>query len=338
MTAIPTTLASGRALVDPALVDAVDRLDDRTRRIVSYHLGWQDVHGRPVHAPEGKAVRPALALLSARAAGVDREIGLPGAVAVELVHNFSLLHDDVMDRDLERRHRATVWSIWGESAAILAGDALLSLAHEVLLESPSPRTVQANQVLAAATRELVRGQVDDLDFERRRRVSVAECLDMAAGKTGALLSASASIGAVLGEAPTPVVEALSTYGAQLGLAFQLVDDLLGIWGDPVTTGKPVHSDLRARKKTLPISYATEHGGDAGHELGVWLDVPPEQDDEARLRAGAALVEAAGGRSWANQEARRRVTLAMKAIQSVDLPVDVVDELTDLGSYVVGRDT
>ena len=330
MSAVPTTLASGRALVDPAMADAIDRLDDHTRSVVSYHLGWQDTQGHPVSAPEGKAVRPALALMSARAAGADPGVGLPGAVAVELVHNFSLLHDDVMDHDLERRHRATVWSIWGESTAILAGDALLSLAHEVLLESPSPHTIEANRVLAAATRELVRGQVDDLDFERRHRVSVGECLDMAAGKTGALLSASASIGAVLGGAPSPVVEALSTYGAQLGLAFQLVDDLLGIWGDPATTGKPVQSDLRA--------HATEHGGVRGRELEAWLDVPPEQDDEGRLREGAALVEAAGGRAWVTQEAHRRVTLAVKAIQSVDLPPGVATEFIDLSSYVVRRDT
>jgi geranylgeranyl diphosphate synthase type I len=332
-----TTLTSGRALVHPALQDAVSRLDDHTRRVAGYHLGWLDQGGRPVDGPEGKALRPVLALLSAQAAGASVEVGLPGAVAVELVHNFSLLHDDVMDGDAERRHRRTVWSVWGESTAILAGDALLSLAHEVILESPSPQAAQASRLLATATRELVRGQVEDLAFETRSRVTVSECIDMAAGKTGALLAASAAIGAVLAAAEEPVIEALSTYGGQLGIAFQLVDDLLGIWGHPVTTGKPVHSDLRSRKKTLPIAYATEHGGAVGRELLAWLAEPQRADDEARLSQGAELVERGGGRAWAQQEAERRLALALKAIQAVDLPDQVTDELISLGNFVVGRD-
>jgi geranylgeranyl diphosphate synthase type I len=337
MTATTTALSSGRALVHPALQDAVSRLDDHTRAVAGYHLGWLDEDGRAVDGAEGKALRPVLALLSAQAAGAPVEAGLPGAVAVELVHNFSLLHDDVMDGDLERRHRRTVWSVFGESTAILAGDALLSLAHEVVLESPSPRAAQASRLLAGATRELIRGQVDDLAFETRSRVTVSECIDMAAGKTGALLAASAAIGAVLAEAEEPVVEALSTYGAQLGIAFQLVDDLLGIWGDPVTTGKPVHSDLRSRKKSLPVAYATEHGGAVGQDLLAWLAEPQQADDELRLAQGAELVERGGGRAWAHQEAERRLALALKAVQAVALPDQVVDELVGLGNFVVGRD-
>ena len=336
MSAVPTTLASGRALVDPAMADAIDRLDDHTRSVVSYHLGWQDTQGHPVSAPEGKAVRPALALMSARAAGADPGVGLPGAVAVELVHNFSLLHDDVMDHDLERRHRATVWSIWGESTAILAGDALLSLAHEVLLESPSPHTIEANRVLAAATRELVRGQVDDLDFERRHRVSVGECLDMAAGKTGALLSASASIGAVLGGAPSPVVEALSTYGAQLGLAFQLVDDLLGIWGDPEVTGKPVLSDLRTRKKSLPIVSALRAGTPESQRLADLLKTSGDLSEED-LRLAAKLVEDAGGRAWCEAEAARQLDAAHDGLGEAGVPGPIITEFMEIAQFVTSRD-
>jgi geranylgeranyl diphosphate synthase type I len=123
-------------------------LDDHTRRVAGYHLGWLDQGGRPVDGPEGKALRPVLALLSAQAAGASVEVGLPGAVAVELVHNFSLIHDDLMDRDTERHHRPTVWSVWGDAMAVLVGDALLSLAHEVLDDSGSAYAVPGGRAWA----------------------------------------------------------------------------------------------------------------------------------------------------------------------------------------------
>src|SRR5258707_2766004 len=206
-----------------------------------------------------------------------------------------------MDGDVERRHRPTVWAVWGAPAAILSGDALLSLAHEVLLESDSPHAAAASRLLATTTRELIRGQVEDLAFEQRADVSLQECLDMAGGKTGALLSASAAIGAILAGAPAATVSALKVFGGQGGLAFQLVDDVLGIWGDPAVTGKSNFSDLRSRQKALPVSYAVAHSP----ELAAWLAAPGEPDED-QLRRGAELVEAGGGRDWALAEARRRM--------------------------------
>ncbi|WP_345635361.1 polyprenyl synthetase family protein [Rugosimonospora acidiphila] len=328
-----TSLHRSRDAVAPAMREAVQRLDPASRAQVSYHLGWCDVDGAPAEGGGGKAVRPALALLSAQAAGAPAEVGLPGAVAVEMVHNFSLLHDDLMDGDEERRHRRTVWAIWGAPAAILAGDALLALAQEVLLESPSPHAATAARLLATTTRELIRGQVQDLAFEHRRDVTLAECLDMAGGKTGSLLSASAAIGAVLAGAPEATVGALSVFGAQVGLAFQLVDDVLGIWGDPAVTGKSIFSDLRSRKKSLPVTYSVANCP----ELAEWLAAPGEPDD-AQLRRGAELVEAGGGREWALAEARRRMALAEDALSAVDIPSQPREELIALGNFVVDRDS
>ncbi|HEU4947645.1 MAG TPA: polyprenyl synthetase family protein [Kribbella sp.] len=336
MTVAPATLHQGQAAVRPALQDAVARLDDSTRAVVSYHLGWCDVDGHPIESAGGKSLRPSLAILSAEAAGGTQEAGIPGAVAVELVHNFSLLHDDLMDRDVQRRHRATVWSVWGSSTAILAGDALLSLAHEVLLESNSPHAPQAGVMLASATRELIRGQVQDLAFESAALVSLTGCIDMAAGKTGALMSASAAIGAVLVGAGSQVVEALSTFGAQLGVAFQLVDDLLGIWGDPGTTGKPVFSDLASRKKTLPVTYAMEQRGAESAELRAWMS-RTEPPSEAELPHVATLVDRAGGRQWAIEETARRTRLAEDAICSVHTVERARRELIELGRFLVSRE-
>jgi geranylgeranyl diphosphate synthase, type I len=334
MTIMQATLHRSRDVLAPALRGAIDRLDPTCRAQAAYHLGWCDTDGRPVAAGGGKAVRPALALLSAEAAGAPVEVGLPGAVAVELVHNFSLLHDDLMDGDIERRHRRTVWAIWGAPAAILTGDAMLALAQEVLLEADSPHAAAAARLLAATTRELIRGQVEDLSFERRTDVTLAECLDMAGGKTGSLLSASAAIGAVLAGAPQDTVGALRVFGAQVGLAFQLVDDVLGIWGDPAVTGKPVFSDLRSRKKSLPVSYAL--AADPGGELAGWLDDGDADPEETGLRRVADLIEAAGGREWALAEARRRMALAEGALDTVDIPEVPRTELVALGRFLVDR--
>ena len=336
MTVTLPSLSLSRGAVTQALRAALERLDETCRMQAGYHLGWTDPDGQPTGANGGKAVRPSLALLSAEAAGATAEVGLPGAVAVELVHNFSLLHDDLMDGDVERRHRRTVWSVWGSSSAILTGDALLALATEVLLDSGSPNAAAATKLLAGATRELIRGQVLDLAFERRMQVTQDECLDMAAAKTGALLSASAAIGAVLAGAPETLVAALATYGAELGLAFQLVDDVLGIWGDPAVTGKPVFSDLRSRKKSLPVTYTLAQDGAAAHELAEWLAHPGDHD-EAALRRAAELVAAAGGRDWAAGEADRRLALGLSALDAVGLPDRAREGLVALGEFIVSRE-
>jgi geranylgeranyl diphosphate synthase, type I len=339
MTITSTTLRRSQDIVTPALRAAVDRLDQTTRTWAGYHFGWWTPEGNPTGAGGGgggKAVRPALALLSAQAASAPADVGLPGAVAVELVHNFSLLHDDLMDGDALRRHRRTVWALWGSASAILTGDALLALAQEVLLTCQSPHAGRASTLLAVATRDLVRGQVQDMSFERRRDVTLDACFDMAAGKTGALLSASASIGAVLAGGAADIVAALSRFGAELGIAFQLVDDLLGIWGDPAVTGKPVYSDLRTRKKTLPVTYAATGAGAAGGRLATWL-AGTGPVDKAVLQTVAALVDEAGGREWATREATRRLESAVAALDAVPLAREARDELVALGQFIVDRE-
>ena len=336
MTAVLDSLQQGRQAVQPALRAALERLDPTSRSIAYYHFGWTDLDGNPTSSGGGKAVRPALALLSAEAAGAPPTAGLPGAVAVELVHNFSLLHDDLMDGDTERRHRPTVWAARGAASAILTGDAMLSLAQEVLLDADGPFVIAAARLLSEAVNELIRGQVLDVAFEQRDDVTLDECLDMAAGKTGALLSASSAIGAVLVGAPRETVGALAGFGADLGLAFQLVDDVLGIWGDAATTGKPVYSDLRARKKSLPVTYSITHGGAIGRELAAWLAVPGEPDEDS-VRRAADLVDQAGGRRWALDEAHRRMAAGQQKLTDAEVPDRVCAELLSLARFIVTRE-
>ncbi|MBE1537689.1 polyprenyl synthetase family protein [Actinomadura algeriensis] len=357
MTTVPVSMTDVRGLVDGALRAAVGRLDPRTYRVAAYHLGWTDAEGHPRAAPAGKALRPALALLSARASGAPQESALPGAVAVELTHAFSLLHDDIMDGDLTRRHRPAAWAVFGEADAILAGDALLSLAVEVLLEAPGQNSGRAARELSAATRRLIGGQARDLEFESRRSVGVDECVAMASDKTAALLACSCSIGAVLDGAPEPLCTALADFGSALGIAFQLVDDLLGIWGDPKVTGKPALSDLRSRKLSLPVVAALNAGTAQSERLAELYATPAADADEpadeaseddtgdedetseedARLEEMARLVEAAGGRAWAEAEAGRRIEAAGARIAAAGLPAGVRAEFLHIAHFVTGRD-
>jgi geranylgeranyl diphosphate synthase type I len=331
---MPPAVARARAVVEPGLRTAVARLSPDLRRLTEYHFGWIDVDGKPADGG-GKGVRPALVVLSAEAVGAPPAVAVPGAVALELVHNFSLIHDDVIDGDRERRHRPTVWALYGIGSAVVGGDALLTLAVDVLLEAPGPHQVRATRRLTRATAEMIDGQVDDMAFEARRTVSVDECIAMEAKKTGALLACAASIGAALTGADDGVVEALARYGLELGLSFQAIDDLLGIWGAPEITGKPVGSDLQQRKKSLPVAIALASSRPEADELAHLLG-NGEMTSERVVRA-AQLVEACGGREGTDELAKRHLDAALAALAEVELASAARDELVEVAHFVTVRE-
>ena len=260
---------------------------------------------------------------------------MTAAVAVELVHNWSLLHDDIMDGDTERRHRPTAWTVFGIGPAILAGDALLALAQDLLLEDGTPQGPWAARCLSAAVQRLISGQGADLAFEKRDDVTLAECLDMAGDKTAALMACACSIGAVHLGAPPTLAMALAGFGAHVGLAFQLTDDLLGIWGAPEVTGKPVRADLRARKKSLPVVAALTSGTPEAAGLHALLTDPQPLSEDDLVRA-ADLVVAAGGKQWAEDEADAQLGAANASLADVDLPADVRAELTAIAEFITAR--
>jgi geranylgeranyl diphosphate synthase type I len=333
---LPETIARAQILVEPVLRQAVDRLADQARLIQGYHRGWWDAEGHPVTRGAGKAIRPALTVLSAEAVGGPIELALPAAAAVELVHDFSLLHDDVMDGDAERRHQPAAWAAFGTPQALLAGDAVLALAVQVVAESTAPGRDDALAALLAAVHQLIRGQFDDIAFEPRTDIEMDACLRMEADKTAALLACAASIGARALAAPEPVVTALHRYGFELGLAFQLVDDLLGIWGEPEVTGKPVLADLRTGKRSSPVVAAMRSGTPAGEELARLLaDGPPA--NEADVARAAVLVEESGARDWCVAEADRRLSAALSALADAPLAEGSRHELEAVARFVTERD-
>ncbi|MDF3297944.1 family 2 encapsulin nanocompartment cargo protein polyprenyl transferase [Streptomyces tropicalis] len=299
----PAILDRARSVVDPELRAAVASLPAALRRIARYHFGWEHADGTPAAEHGGKAIRPALVLTAAAAVGGPeaRTAAARAAAAVELVHNFTLLHDDVMDRDATRRHRATAWTVFGDPAAILAGDALQALALRVLAQDPHPASPAAAARLAACVVELCEGQQADTALERRdpREVTLGEVLAMAEAKTGALLGCACALGGLYAGAAEDDVEALDAFGRQAGLAFQLIDDVIGIWGDPGRTGKPAGADLAARKKSLPVVAALTSGTPAAEELATLYARPYREGETERT---TLAVERAGGRDWAQTEA------------------------------------
>ncbi|WP_050371959.1 polyprenyl synthetase family protein [Streptomyces acidiscabies] len=313
--AMKATLERCRGLVRPALRSAADRLGPELQQVVFYHMGWTDSAGRPSEGDSGKGLRGCLALLSAEVSGGEADAGLPGAVAMELVHNFSLLHDDVIDLDRERRHRQTAWTVFGIGPAIVAGDALLTLALQVVLESGAPGAAEAAAVLLDATGEMIDGQAKDLSYQVRRNLTVEDVLGMFAGKTGALFGAAASLGAILAGADAATVTALRRYGTNLGIAFQAVDDLLGTFGDPRLTGKDVGADVQRRKLTLPLATALSGEGAGVAELRAVMETDGELDARLVDRA-TRLIEECGGRELTRRHARDHHNAAIEALESI----------------------
>jgi geranylgeranyl diphosphate synthase type I len=336
-----------RRLIEPPIRSRVDALAPDLRLVVGYHFGFLDRDGEPSsEVAWGKALRPALALLSAEAAGAPAETGAPGAVAIELVHNFSLVHDDVMDGDRTRRHRPTAWSVFGVPRAIIAGDVMLSMAYDALLEAnPAAEqrdgvrnSVRAVSMLNGATATMIAGQSRDLALASRGDVTLDEAVEMASQKTGALLSSASAIGAAIAGAPDGVVASLASFGLHLGVAFQAVDDLLGIWGRPEVTGKPAASDLRERKKSIPVVAALMSGTAAGDELRDLQPDPSAPLTEQQIERAAGLVDEAGGRRWAQAEADRRIQRAAEALDAAHVEPDARGRLLEIAAFVTRRDT
>lgn len=245
--------------------DVVRGTDSRQSELygmLHYHLGWADAAFNPCQTQTGKRVRPVLCLLTCESCGGDWEQALPAAVAIELLHNFSLIHDDIEDQDRVRRGRPTVWSLWGQAQAINAGDTLFALAQLALLRLsergvPAERVVAAHRLFSQTCVALTGGQYLDIGFEDRDDISVVDYLAMVEGKTAALIACACEMGAIVAAVSAPYRKHLHSFGRHLGLAFQIRDDILGIWGDPDVTGKPVGADIVRRKKTLPILHGLE---------------------------------------------------------------------------------
>lgn len=307
------------------------RGEHRYTAMIHHHMGWQP-DGSPIPGAAGKRIRPVLVLLAAEAAGGNWRAALPFAAAVELIHNFSLLHDDIQDRSPTRRGRPTVWTQWGEAHAINAGDALFAYAFRALHRAtlPAERILAAHDLLSATCIHLTQGQDADMDFEQRDTVTVDEYLAMIEGKTAALLAACAELGALAAGADVATRRAFFDYGRHVGLAFQLRDDILGIWGDSAATGKSAATDIETRKKTLPVLYAL----DRSPELRQMYITPLTAES---VPSAIALIEATGARQHTEQAEQHHAAQALAYLaQATPQPNAASQAIRTLTLSLLGR--
>jgi geranylgeranyl diphosphate synthase type I len=321
-----------------SLLDAQQPSD--LRRMLRYHMGWEEADGTPADHT-GKRLRPSLCLMACEALGGEVSQALPIAAALELVHNFSLIHDDVQDRDLKRHGRDTVWAIWGEAQAINAGDALLAIAHRSMASAaeagwPTAAAVLAAGLLAERTLEMVEGQVMDIDFEARTDVSQEEYLAMVSRKTGALFDASLALGAIAAGASLQTIEAMGRCGRSLGIAFQARDDALGVWGDESRTGKASGADIRRRKKSLPAIHAFSRA-DAGQREQLGRIYGRDDVSDADVEWVLRLMDSVGASQYCAGVADEHRGAALRELESAGLTPDGSAEIREVADFLLNRD-
>jgi geranylgeranyl diphosphate synthase type I len=308
--------------------------------MMRYHLGWIDERGNPQSATIGKRLRPVLCLLACQAVGGEWQQALPAAAAVELVHNFSLIHDDIQDRSPERRGRATVWYIWGQPQAINVGDGMHALALSSLLRLedsgiPHQKVVRAARILGEASLKLCEGQYLDINYENRLDISIDNYLDVISCKTAALFRCSLEIGALLGTNDESLLARLKLFGHNLGMTFQVHDDILSLWGDEKVTGKPNTSDIQMKKKTLPIVYALQKTKGEDREL-LWSIYKKKTVGPADIENVLHILNRLDAQGYVQGMSDRHYRQAISELNSVNIPASAKEDLRAIANFLLKR--
>lgn len=331
---LPDVIHRAREFARGGLEEVLDRIQPDLARICGYYFGWNDADGKPAARRGSRCLQAAMAMLAAQATGEDPAAAVPGAVAVELTHNFSLLHDDIADGDEIRRDRPTAWVAFGVGPTIVAGDALLNEAVRVLAAAPGSGA--AVTAFCDGVAHMIEAWASEPAFDRTspEKIDLAAYLDCCRGKGGALLGTAAILGTVLCGKPAHEGEPLRLAAHHAGTAWQAVNDLENIWGNAALVGKPGFQDLRLRKHTLPVITAMQSGHPKVPRLRSLLERPPSGEPE--LRAIAELLEDLGGKTATEQVAEHHLELAMSALENLDVPSQVRLDLADLLQFTVTR--
>ena len=308
--------------------------------MLRYHMGWETLEGTPTRGG-GKALRPILCLAACEMSGGDWRNALPAAAALELIHNFSLVHDDIQDGDETRRGTPTLWHIWGVPTALTAGNTMRVIADrtaEALSAGGAPPDV-AQGAAAELTRrylEMIEGQYLDLSFETAEHVTVADYLDMIGRKTGALLESAMHMGALVATGDSATAQGFGECGMRLGVAFQVRDDYLGVWGNPAFTGKAVGADIRRKKKSLPAVYLFDNAPD---EERPWLEETyrAEEIEGERLDGVMAMLERLGGDAYVQRIAEEQARQAIAAVDALAIAEESKQLLRAVAEFFATRD-
>ena len=317
------------------------RQEQDVHALLRYHLGWEEADGSPSTVDGGKALRPLLCLMACDMAGGDPATALPAAASVELTHNFSLIHDDIQDCDTTRRGRETMWSAWGIPKAVAAGNAMWVLADQsslVLTQSglSAESTLAATRMLTRRTMEMIEGQYLDVSFEQSDRVTTNDYLDMIGRKTGALIESAMYIGALTATQNAHIAEAFGQCGRRLGLAFQVRDDYLGVWGDPATFGKPVGSDIQRKKKSLPVVHVFQQTTGNIHKRLLRIYQAPEIQG-AEVEAVLTMMQDAGTKTYVRQTAERQSKAAIEPLEGLAISSEARHQVEALAEFFVTRE-
>lgn len=302
-----------------------------------YHLGWRDERLETASFDPGKLLRPHLTLLACRVPGGEAARALPLAAGLQLIHDFSLIHDDIEDSSDTRRGRPTVWKLWGVAQGINTGDGMFSVAH-IAVHRLAEAGVPAEVVLEVLRRfdqtilTICEGQFLDLSYEADLTIGEADYLAMISRKTAGLIAAATGLGAIVGGADGATAKALFDFGQNLGLAFQIQDDVLGIWGDPAVTGKPAAADLHRRKVSLPVIHALRTA-DRRDELARRYGQAETGDD---VRPILAILEEAGSRGYSAGVAAHYHHEALAALDSARGDVAALAELRAITQQLLDR--
>jgi geranylgeranyl diphosphate synthase type I len=324
-------LSKGETMIDKELVKRAAMVSDAIEKLlpVVHPEGLYNASRHLVDAG-GKRLRPSMLLIAAEASGGDPSLLTPAAVSIELVHNFTLIHDDIMDNADIRRGRPSVHTMWGTSGAILAGDTLYSKAFQILGQTAvDPRLVLSSMdMLSRTCTAICEGQWLDLEFEGRGRVSEAEYMEMIEKKTGILYGASAGIGATLSGASKEVVRGLDEFGRLTGMGFQIQDDVLDLTAPESVLGKRRGGDLIEGKKTLIAIHAFDHR--------VRLDIFGRKDATAEdVENALAALESSGSIDYARSRAVELVERGKRALCILpDSPAKML--LLSLADYMISR--
>lgn len=331
--------------IEVELKRQVSRLDEpRTKafhEMLTYHMGWTG-EGAGAQAT-GKRIRPLITLLSVASIN-NKEDGKRTdinwlhaasiAAAIELVHNFSLVHDDIQDNSELRRGRKTAWVKWGAPMAINVGDALFVIANQAALSLkehyPAEMVVRASSLMNDCCLELTQGQFLDMSYEERTDLKIDDYWPMIGGKTSALLSVCTQIGALLGYAKEEEIELYRLFGYNLGLAFQVQDDILGIWGNEALTGKSAASDLVEGKNSLPVLFALEKNGDFARR---WRQGPITANEVATV---AAMLENEGGKAYAEKMSEELTQKALGYLNDADPQGEAGEAILGLANMLLKR--
>jgi len=309
--------------------------------MMRYHMGWIDESGAPVESVSGKRLRPTLCLMCSEGAGGDYPQALPAAAAVELIHNFSLIHDDIQDGSPQRRNRPAVWWLWGPSQGINAGDGMYAVATLALLRLrelgvSAEKVLETAQLLETASLRLCEGQYLDITFQDKTDVSLDAYMSMISAKTAALISCACEIGALIGSNNASLRQAFAAFGQKLGLAFQIRDDVLDLWGEKEATHPP-SVDITHRKKTFPVVYVMERAPEHLRAQLVNLYRKRTLTDE-EVGQVVSLLDEMNAKEFAQQRARQLRDEALSALETAHIAGPLLNDFRQVAFYLTESTT